>query len=32
VDHVEAVGCADKGKVGSEMLQAAKRVAESVLV
>jgi multimeric flavodoxin WrbA len=30
--HVEAVGCADKGKVGSEMLQAAKRVAESVLV
>jgi len=30
--HVEAVGCAGKGKVGSEMLQAAKRVAESVLL
>ena len=30
-DHVEAVGCIDKGKVGSEMLLAAKRAAESVL-
>lgn len=29
--HVEAVGCTDKGKVGSEMLRAARMVAGSVL-
>jgi multimeric flavodoxin WrbA len=29
--HVEALGCADKGKVGSEMLLAARRAAGSLL-